>query len=101
MASISKTKYNVKSTLHNLLKTHQTLDDELINKLFISPREGVHHLLYDEIMQLLFEIKAAFPKIIKLESIGKTHQGRNIWMVKLDAHRALERMGLSVNTQDK
>ena len=60
----------------------------------------MHHLLYDEVMQLIYEIKSAFPKIIKLESIGKTFENRDIWMVKLDAHRYLERMGLSVNTQD-
>lgn len=100
LASVSQSKYNVKGQLHALLKSHETLTDEVINKLLISPRQGVHHLLYDEVMQLMYEIKAAFPKIIKLESIGKTHQGRDIWMLKLDAHRALERKGLSVNTQD-
>lgn len=76
------------------------LDDKFIDEVLISPRKDVNHLLYDEVMQLIYEIKATFPKIIKLESIGKTHEGRNIWMIKLDAHRHLERKGMSINTQD-
>ena len=58
-------------------------------------------MLYDEVMKLVREIKATFPKIIKLESIGKSLQGRDIWMLKLEAHRFLERNGMAVNTQDK
>jgi len=61
----------------------------------------VHHLLYDEVMKLVKEIKSAFPKIIKLESIGKSYEDRDIWLIKLEAHRFLERNGLAVNTQDK
>ena len=58
------------------------------------------NLFYDEVNELIREVKSAFPKIIKLESIGKSTEGRDIWMIKLDAHRHLERQSLSTNTQD-
>ena len=85
----------------DLLRESKTLDDEFFNRVLISPRDGVHHLLYDEVMKLIREIKASFPRIIKLESIGKSYEGRDIWLLKLEAHRFLERNGLAVNTQDK
>ena len=90
--------YSIRGQLMDLLRDSPTLDDEFMNKVLISPRQGVSHLLYDEVMKLVREIKASFPKIIKLESIGKSFQGRDIWMLKLEAHRFLERNGLAVNT---
>lgn len=93
--------YDIEGKLMDLLREHPTLDDEFFNQVLISPRPGVHHLLYDEVMKLVKEIKSAFPKIIKLESIGKSYEDRDIWLIKLEAHRFLERNGLAVNTQDK
>ena len=58
------------------------------------------NMFIDEVNELIREIKTSFPKVIKLESIGKSTEGREIWMIKLDAHRHLERMSLSTNTQD-
>jgi hypothetical protein len=94
------TEYNVNNQLLDMLVEHETLDDEFFNKMLISPRPGVNHLLYDEVMKLILELKSSFPNIIKLESIGKSYEDRDIWMLKLDAHRFLERNGLAVNTQN-
>jgi len=83
-----------------LLQEHDTLDDELVNKILISPKKKMANLFIDEVNELIREIKTSFPNIIKLESIGKTTLGSDIWMIKLDAHRHLERKAISVNTQD-
>ena len=90
--------YNIHGQLLDMLVDAETLDDAFFNKVLISPRPGVNHLLYDEVMKLMLELKSSFPNIIKLESLGKSYEGRDIWMLRLDAHRFLERNGLAVNT---
>ena len=92
--------YNINGKLLDMLVDAKELDDAFFNKALISPRAGVNHLLYDEVMKLMLELKSSFPNIIKLESLGKSWENRDIWMLKLDAHRFLERNGLAVNTQN-
>jgi carboxypeptidase T len=53
--------------------------------LLISQKPGVNHLLYDEVAQLVTDILANFGDIVELESIGKTFEGRDIFMLKIDA----------------
>lgn len=36
---------------------------------------------YDELTQILKDLVAEHPNLLKLESIGKTHEGRDIWLV--------------------
>lgn len=36
---------------------------------------------YDELTQLLFDYTAAAPGLVQVESIGKSHEGRDIWVV--------------------
>ena len=36
---------------------------------------------YDDLTRLLHEYAAEYPNLIKLESIGKSHQGRDVWLV--------------------
>jgi hypothetical protein len=59
-------------------------NDEMLNELLISKR-GYHHLLYDEVMALIKQIESEFKNVLTLESIGKTYENRDIWMIKVDA----------------
>jgi hypothetical protein len=51
----------------------------------ISKRPNVHHLLYDEVIDLIHQIQNEFSQFISLESIGKTHENRDILMIKVEA----------------
>jgi murein tripeptide amidase MpaA len=42
-----------------------------------------HYHLYEEITEFLQEINLTYPNISKLHSIGKTPQGRDIWLIEL------------------
>jgi murein tripeptide amidase MpaA len=42
-----------------------------------------HYYLYEEITEFLREINLAYPNLSKLHSIGKTPQGRDIWVIEL------------------
>lgn len=56
-----------------------------------STRPNVHHLLYDEAMELTKTIADEFSEIVEpLESIGKSYQGRDILMLKIDGHNELK-----------
>ena len=46
-------------------------------------KDPYHYYTYPEMTDLLNDLKNQYPDIMKLESIGTTYQGRNIWMVKL------------------
>ena len=81
----------MKGNLRHILASHPTFDDALIQKTLISPRKGVHHLLYDEALELMEAIAEEFSEIVEpLESIGKTYEGRDILMIKVDAHAELK-----------
>ena len=45
----------------------------------------LHHLLIDEVNVLMQEMADAFPELLKLVSIGKTGDGRDIPMIKVEA----------------
>lgn len=67
------------------------LDDKLIDRVLFSTRPNVHHLLYDEVVELMQAIVTEFPEIVEpLESIGQTYQGRDMNMIKINAHHALK-----------
>jgi len=44
-------------------------------------------LLYDEVLSLIQSIASDFDEIIELESIGKTYENRDIWMMKIDGSK--------------
>ena len=71
--------------LKKKLLASKTFDDDLINDLLISKRPGLHHLLYDEVIELMQLLKDSFPEFLTFESIGKTGENRDIWMMKLDS----------------
>ena len=67
------------------LLAHKDFDDILVQDLLISQREGVHHILYDEVLDLTRTIADDFSEFVSLESIGKTGENRDIWMLNIDA----------------
>jgi len=71
---------NVLMNQEGTLKTN----DKLLDDLLISPREGYHGLMYDEAMGLMNTIAREFPEMVTMESIGRTHQDRDIWMMKIN-----------------
>src|SRR5512142_3566243 len=36
---------------------------------------------YDELTRILRALAREFPNLVRLESIGKSHEGRDVWMV--------------------
>ncbi len=36
---------------------------------------------YDELTKLLKAYVKEYPKLFKLESIGKSHEGRDVWLI--------------------
>jgi murein tripeptide amidase MpaA len=64
---------------------HKTFNDDLINYILISRRPNVHHLLYDEVIGLVYQLHNDFESICEIEKIGKTHENRDIIMLKFDA----------------
>ena len=66
----------------------------------ISDRPNVNHLLYDEVEHLVRHIEAEFPDVVSLESIGKSYDNRDIWMIKINATKMLADMGIE-SREDK
>ena len=66
------------------LLAHKEFDDQLVQDLLISQREGVHHILYDEVLDLVRTIADDFSDFISIESIGKTGDNRDIFMLNID-----------------
>ena len=42
-----------------------------------------HYYRYTELSDLLLGLAAAHPELMRLESIGKSHEGRDIWLATL------------------
>jgi hypothetical protein len=81
----------VKGKLRSILRNSKNFDDDLIKRLLISPRKNLHHLLYDEVMELIEEIQNAFPEIVQNEIIGKTYDNRDMIMMKINAQQTLQK----------
>jgi hypothetical protein len=84
----------VKGKLRSILRNSKNFDDDLIKRLLISPRKNLHHLLYDEVMELIEEIQSAFPEIVQNEIIGKTYDNRDMIMMKINAQQILQKLNL-------
>jgi murein tripeptide amidase MpaA len=41
---------------------------------------------YDDLTRILYEFAQEYPKLTTLESIGKSHEGRNIWVLTITNH---------------
>jgi hypothetical protein len=75
-------------------------NDALLDELLISKR-GYHHLLYDEVISLLRNMENDFGNILTLESIGKTYEKRDIWMIKIDATDYFLQRGIKTHHDKK
>ena len=84
----------MKGKLRSILRNSKNFDDDLIKRLLISPRKNLHHLLYDEVMELIEEIQSAFPEIVQNEIIGKTYDNRDMIMIKINAQQILQKLNL-------
>ena len=42
-----------------------------------------HYFTYDEMTTLLQDLHDTYPEIMEIQSLGRTYEGRDIWMVKL------------------
>ena len=84
----------MKGKLRSILINSKNFDDDLIKRLLISPRKNLHHLLYDEVMELIEEIQSAFPEIVQNEIIGKTYDNRDMIMMKINAQQILQKLNL-------
>lgn len=49
---------------------------------FAAPRFDVFHR-YDALTQIVFGYAAAYPNLVSVRSIGKSHEGRDIWLLTL------------------
>jgi carboxypeptidase T len=58
---------------------------DIQNYFPISIPPGLYHT-YDEMTVLLHSLAANYSDIMSLTSIGKTYEGRDLWMVKLSDH---------------
>lgn len=58
-------------------------------------------MLYDDVISLMDRLLKDFSDVLTKESIGKTYEGRNIWMLKLDATPLLDKMGISSRKDKK
>lgn len=84
--------------LRSILSESPKLTDDIIDQILFSPRPTVNALLYDEVIELVNAIAKEFSEIVQLESIGKTYQGRDILMMKIDAGKHFENI-MGHNTQ--
>ena len=56
----------------------------MIYPTLISRPDGLNHLLYSDVNKLLNDLATDFPDQIKVYSIGKSLQGRDINVLELD-----------------
>ena len=85
------------SSLYNVLKSNPeklATNDALLRELLISKRPAINHLLYDEVMVLMHKMGSEFSNIMKVESIGKTYDNRDIFMLKIDATDYFKQHGI-------
>lgn len=94
---------SVKGELYTFMQQNPNgfKDDGFLDRLLISTRTGVNHLLYDEVMRLCTHILESFPDVVTKESIGKTYEGRDIWMLKINATPHFTKRGLASNPDKK
>lgn len=51
---------------------------------FITRKDGLNHLLLTDVNELMDRMQSDFPDIVKVNSIGKSFQGRDINVIELD-----------------
>jgi carboxypeptidase T len=74
------------STASNSTQTLQTVRaqrlKDVLNHGPVVQSTGLYHT-YAEMTTLLLDLAIAYPSIMSVSSIGKTYEGRDLWMIKL------------------
>lgn len=87
--------YDKHLSIRELLSKDKNFTQEMFNQLFTRPGyqgKGVlASLWHSDVEHLVNRLRREFPHVIKLGSIGKTVQGREILLVTLDARNYLVR----------
>jgi len=63
------------------LRRSPTAPDEKAGHMITTVPEEYH--TYDEVVAHIFNLQTTYPGIVKVDSIGTTHEGRAIWLVKI------------------
>jgi len=79
--SISKTNSNEVFDNEILTTSLQVKLEKLIENKCLE--KDAHYYSYDELTELLDELQQDYSNIFMYESLGKTHEGRNVWLVKI------------------
>ena len=64
-------------------------------------KRNIHHMLYDEVIDMMNKMASEFGNIVKLESIGKTYSNRDILMMKIDATDYFKAKGIDTIADKK
>jgi murein tripeptide amidase MpaA len=77
----------------------------MFSKLLTQPANGkqakLAALFHSDIEQLMMSMAEDFPGIVKLSSIGKTYEGRNITLMTIDARNNLIKNGNQLSQQER
>ncbi|MCK4365318.1 MAG: hypothetical protein KAW45_04655 [Thermoplasmatales archaeon] len=79
--SVSKTNSNEVFDNEIITTISQVKLEKLIENKCLE--KDVHYYSYDELTELLGELQQDYSNIFMYESLGKTYQGRDIWLVKI------------------
>ena len=63
------------------LRRSPTAPEETAGHMIMTVPEEYH--TYDEVVEHIFSLQTTYPDIVKVDSIGTTHEGRAIWLVKI------------------
>jgi carboxypeptidase D len=70
---------------------------ELITEKKIKESDTRGYLTHEQITQVLFDLENKYPHLIKISSIGKSVQGRDIWSVKISNNPAIDLPKCEIN----
>jgi len=62
---------------------HVNISANYTNKQSLNISNTVHYYSYDELVDLLKQLKQNYPDVFTYDSLGKTHQNRDIWLAKI------------------
>ena len=59
-------------------------DPSMLIKDLISREDGLYHILYSDTVALLQSVAHDFPELVKVSSIGKSYEGRDILVAEIE-----------------
>lgn len=64
--------------------------DEYVRQVLAASKEGQEYYTFDSMTSQLHNWAEEYQHIVRLESIGKSHEGRDIWALKVSDHPELD-----------